>query len=356
MKLRLTSLLLVLALLVGLTGCGSSQAQQPTDAATRSFTDDCGRTLELPCEITRIVPSGPLAQMVLLALAPELFVGLSSELDEADEGYYAAEYFELPVFGQLYDSADLSVEELALASPELIIDIGEVKDSVSEDMDTLQSQTAIPTVFISATLETMPEAFRRLGELLDREEKAEQLAQFCERVYDRTLGIMEEVGAEGRAKALYILGENGHNVLAKDSYHAELIDLLTENLAVVDNPSGKGLGNEVTMEQIALWDPEFIIFAPGSVYLTAAGDSTWSELDAIANGAYVEVPEGPHNWLGTPPGIQRYLGLIWLTAALYPDYCDYDVQDEITEGYRLFYGCELSEEQYAQLTARAFAG
>ena len=33
------------------------------------------------------------------------------------------------------------------------------------------------------------------------------------------------------------------NVLAKDSYHSELVDLLTENVAVVDNPSSKGSGN-----------------------------------------------------------------------------------------------------------------
>jgi len=58
--------------------------------------------------------------------------------------------------------------------------------------------------------------------------------------------------------------------------------------------------------------------------------------------------------MSMPPSVQRYLGLIWLTAVLYPEYCDYDVKAEIMEYYRLFYGCELTEEQYGDLTVRAY--
>ena len=81
---------------------------------------------------------------------------------------------------------------------------------------------------------------------------------------------------------------------------------------------------------------------------------TWTEINAIANKNYIEVPEGPHNWMGTPPAVQRYLGMIWLTAQLYPEYCDYDAKAEILEYYELFYGCTLTEEQYNTLTANAF--
>ena len=82
--------------------------------------------------------------------------------------------------------------------------------------------------------------------------------------------------------------------------------------------------------------------------------STYPELTAIAAGNYLEVPEGPWNWMGTPPAAQRYLGMIWLTAQLYPEYCDYDAKAEILEFYELFYHCRLSEQQYRQLTANAF--
>ena len=388
MNKKVLSLLLAIVLIFGMAGCSATESEKATvpeptaeaeaaptdetpaetdpaaetaaaetvaedDAEPRVFTDDCGREVSLPADITAIVPSGPLAQMVLVSLAPELLVGLASDWNDCAEGIIAEEYWALPCFGQLYGSADLNVEELAAAGPQLIIDIGEAKDSLVEDMENLEAQTQIPSVHIEATLATMADAYRTLGALLGREEKGEELALFCERVYDRTLAIMEQVGDE-KVRALYILGEEGLNVLANGSYHAEVFDLLTENLAVVDNPSSKGTGNEVTLEQIALWNPDFLLFAPGSIYDTAADLDTWQELTAIRNGDYIEVPEGPYNWMGMPPGVQRYLALIWLTAELYPQYCDYDVETEVREYYALFYGCELTEEQYDALTAHAF--
>lgn len=377
---KLLSLLLALVMALSLAACGRTgddvQTDPSDDAAssppatqdatgtengdtadvqsgTRIFTDDAGRDVEIPSEITRFVPSGPLAQIVLFALAPEMFVGLATAWSDTANGIIADKYFDLTYFGQLYGSADLNIEELALADPQIVIDIGEAKGSITEDLDDLQMQTNIPSVFVSATLETMPETYRRLGELLGKQDEAERLALFCERVYSRTLSIMDEVG-DNKVNALYIVGVDGLSVLANTSYHAELIDMLTNNLAVLDDPSPKGGGNEVDMEQISLWNPDFIIFAPGSIYSEVTEMATWGEITAIADSNYIEVPEGPHNWMGSPPSVQRYLGMIWLPATLYPDYCDYDVKAEILEYYELFYGCELTDAQYDALTANAF--
>lgn len=346
---------LALSLLFSLTGCGKSSAPAESVSETVIFTDDCGREVEVSAEVSRIVATGPLSQIVLYTIAPDMLVGLTNKWSSSAEGIVPAEYLQLPYFGQLYNTANLNLEELAFAGPQVIIDIGRVMSSGGEDMDTLQQQTGIPTIFLTSTAEALPETYRKLGQLLDREEKAEQLAAFCERVYSRTLSIMEQVG-DNKVTALYIKGEQGLNVLAQGATHAEVLDLLTENVAVVDNPSSKGSGNEVTLEQIALWDPELILFDADSIYDTVTGMDTWKELSAIMSGNYLEVPEGPWNWMGTPPAAQRYLGMIWLTAVLYPDYCDYDVKAEVLEYYALFYNCQLTEEQYSQLTAGAFLG
>lgn len=353
MKKRLTALLLALTMLFALSACNVDVPAPSSPEERRLFTDDAGREVELPSSITRVVPSSALAQITLFAIAPDLLVGLADQWERGAEGIIADRYLDLPYFGSLYASADLSVEELALTSPQIIIDIGQAKSSLAEDMDALQSQTGIPSVFLSSSLETMPDTFRTLGKLLGREEKGEELALFCERVYNRTLSVMEEVG-DNKVSALYVLGEEGLNVIAATSYHAELLDLLTNNLAVVDNPMSKGTGNEVTMEQIALWNPDFIIFGPGSIYDAVSEMATWDQITAIANGDYVQVPDAPHNWMSMPPSVQRYLGLIWLTAELYPDCCDYDVKAEIMEYYELFYGCTLTGEQYAAVTYGAF--
>lgn len=350
---KLISVLLALTLLLVLTACGTPVPEGADTQETVIFTDDLGREVEVPAEISRIVPTGPLSQIFLYAIAPDLFVGLAAQWSATAEGIVPREYLDLPYFGQLYNSANLNVEELAMADPQLIIDIGQPMSGGTEDLDALSAQTNIAAVYIATTLETVPETFRTLGRLLGREEKAEALAQFCEKVYSRTIAIMDQVG-ENKVDTLYVLGAPGLNVLARNSYHSELIDMLTNNLAVMDTPSSKGSGNEVTLEQIALWDPDFILFAPDAPYDAVAGMETWKEMTAIQNGNYLHVPEGPHNWVGTPPAVQRYLGLIWLTAALYPEYCDYDAKAEILEYYELFYHCTLTEEQYNNLTKDAF--
>lgn len=362
MNIKRSSILIALLLCVSLLfGCGTPAAPSSRPASSApgaaaggfTFTDDIGRTVELPARPQRIVPSASLAQIILFAIAPDSMVGLASEWNDTARGIIDDRYFSLPCFGSLYASADLNVEELANVQPDLIVDIGEAKSSSAEDLDQLQLQTGIPSVFISADLETMPETFRKLGALLGEEERAEALASFCERVYQRTLSIMQQVG-DNKANALYVIGEDGLNVLAKGSYHAELLDLLTNNLAVVDDPLSKGTGNEVSMEQISLWNPDFVIFAPDSIFDTVKQDPSWSQISAIVNDNYVRVPDVPHNWMSMPPSVQRYLGLIWLPAVLYPEYCDYDPAEDIREYYELFYHCSLTGEDYLRITAGAF--
>lgn len=46
--------------------------------------------------------------------------------------------------------------------------------------------------------------------------------------------------------------------------------------------------------------------------------------------------------------------MIWLPAVLYPEYCDYDVEEEIKEYYHLFYEYDLADEKYDELVKYAF--
>ena len=346
---------LSLSLLFSLAACGNSAVPSESLGDTDVFTDDCGRSVEVPAQIGRIAATGPLSQIILYTIAPDMLVGLAARWSASAECIVPEEYLQLPYFGQLYNTANLNPEELALAGPQVILDIGRIMSSGAEDMDTLHKQTGIPTVFLTSAMGSLPDTYRKLGKLLGREEKAEQLAAFCDRVYSRTLSIMEQVG-DNKVTALYIKGEQGLNVLARGSAHGEVLDLLTRNVAVVDNPSSKGSGNEVTMEQIALWDPALILFDADSIYDTVAGMDTWKELSAIQKGNYLRVPESPWSWMGTPPAVQGYLGMIWLTAELDPGYCDDDAKAEIMEFYELFYGCRLTEKQYNHITAGAFLG
>ena len=306
---KLLCTLLALSMLLGLAACGGpapaespsadpapavSTPAQPEDGSA-SFTDSVGRTVEVPAEITSVAVSGPLAQMVIFALCPDKLVGIADEWDASAEQYLATEYYNLPLLGQLYGGkGELNLETLLGSGAQVVIDVGEPKDTIVEDLDALQEQTGIPFVHVSATIETMGDAYRKLGELLGMEEEAETLA-----------------------------------------------------------PSSKGTGNEVDMEQLMLWNPDVILFAPDSVYASVGDDPLWQSLTAIQNGSYYEAPMGPYNWMGFPPSVQRYLGMLWMAKLLYPDAADYDLQAEVTEYFDLFYHCALTGEQYEALMANS---
>ena len=228
----------------------------------------------------------------------------------------------------------------------MVIDVGEPKDSAVSDLDALQEQTGLPFVHVSASIATMGDAYRKLGELLGLEDEAETLAAYCDDTYARTQSIAQSVE---KANLLYITGDQGLNVIAQNSYHAEIIDLLSNNLAVVDDPSSKGTGNEVDMEQILKWNPDVILFAPGSIYATVADDPVWQQVTAIKNGAYYEVPQGPYNWMGFPPSVQRYLGMMWMAQLLYPETAQYDLYAETANYFKMFYHCDLTQEQFDAL-------
>ena len=280
-------------------------------------------------------------------------VGVANAWDESAKAYFDAKYLELPLLGQLYGGkGELNLETLLAAAPDVVIDVGEPKDSMAEDLDALQEQTGIPFVHIDAYLASMDDTYAMLGDLLAMPNEAQGLADYCRYAYDKVKAIADSVE---KVNLLYVTGEEGLNVIAKGSYHAEVIDMLCNNLAVVDEPSSKGTGNEVDMEQILNWNPDAVIFAPGSIYSTVADNENWQTIPAIRDGRYYEVPMGPYNWMGFPPSVQRILGMQWMAKVLYPDAADYDMYETTQTYFQLFYHCDLTAEQYAALTAHSLA-
>lgn len=348
------ALLLALVMSLSLFACGAQPETNNGDsqntgdeAATRVFTDSCGREVTVPLNVEKVAVSGPLAQIVVFAMAPDKLVGIANAWDESAAQFLDTKYYDLPLLGQLYGGkGEMNLETLLAAAPDVVIDVGEPKGSIVEDMDALQEQTGIPFVHIDAYLASMDNTYAMLGDLLAMPNEAQGRADYCRYAYDRAVEIANSVE---KANLLYITGDEGLNVIAKGSYHAEAIDLLANNLAVVEEPSSKGTGNEVDMEQILNWNPDVILFAPGSIYASVGTNENWQTVTAIKNGTYYEVPMGPYNWMGFPPSVQRLLGMTWMAKILYPDAADYDLYTEVSTYFQLFYHCELTQTQYDAL-------
>lgn len=319
------------------------------EGETRVFVDSAGREVTLDAKIDRIAVTGPLAQIVVFAIAPDQLVALANDWNEGAEDYIAEKYLNLPLLGQLYGGkGDMNLEELLMAAPQVVIDVGRPVEGVGEDMDQLTAQTGIPFVHIEAHTDSMEKTYEMLGELLGKKEEAAVLSEYCQSAYSRAKAIAESVE---KARILYVPGITGLSVVAQNSYHSEVIDMMGDNIAVMENPSSKGTGNEVSMEQIMLWNPDAVIFGDRGGYEEALSDPLWQAVSAGENGRMYLAPFGVHNWMGNPPSVQRLLGMLWMGKLLYPQSADYDMYEEAAQYYKLFYHCDLTQEQYDALVA-----
>lgn len=127
-------------------GLRQKQGYDPLEGVqTRVVTDSAGRQVEIPADIRRVAPSGSTAQMILMPIAYDLLAGLASSPSTAQMPYFPEEVRYLPTFGQFYGSkANLNMESLIDARPQIIIDLGDKKTASPTIWTASRSRPAFP--------------------------------------------------------------------------------------------------------------------------------------------------------------------------------------------------------------------
>ena len=355
MKHRILALFLALCLCLPLAACGKKQGYDPLEGVeTRVITDSAGRQVEIPAQIRRVAPSGSTAQMILMPIAYDLLAGLSSSPSTAQMPYFPEEVRYLPTFGQFYGSkANLNMESLIDARPQIIIDLGDKKENIADDMDRIQKQTGIPTVFIEANLDDMAVAYRTLGDILNRSDMAESLAQFIEKTVSMARENSAKIPENQRLSVLFGTGSTGLACNAAGSVQADVIDLVgAVNAIIPQEVSNRGGGTTVSLEEVYAVEPDVILLSTGGPSDTLA-QGEWAGLRAVQSGKYYEIPGLPYDWMSSPPSVNRVLGIWWLGNLLYPELYDYDMVQVAQEYYRLFWHYDLTEEEARQMLSRS---
>ncbi|QQK08589.1 ABC transporter substrate-binding protein [Miniphocaeibacter halophilus] len=374
-KLSLLSLLLVFVIAV--TACSNNGGNKPTSeiketdktkvteetqktdssysfkfAEKGKVIDSIGREVQLPEKITKIAVAGNPAQMMMFTIAPEMLVGWGSEPSESLKKYLPDDLVNLPVIGTFYGkNASMNYEEMIKAEPDVIIDVGEVKESMKEDLDGLQEQTNIPVIFVECMLENTADAYRTLGKLLDKEEGTNEQAEYIEKTLEDVKEKRETI--KDKITVYYGRGDSGLQTNSEGSIHAEVINFIGAENVYKDDSKSSPSWEEVSMEQIAVWNPNIIMFLNDSIYDTVGNDPVWKDLQAIKDNKYYEAPGEPYDWLGSPPNANRIIGIKWLGNLVYPDIYKYDMVKETKEFYKLFYHSDLTDEQVKELLAKS---
>lgn len=119
---------------------------------------------------------------------------------------------------------------------------------------------------------------------------------------------------------------------------------------------------QISAEHLLAWDPDVIVVngepkadIPGASAAEAIlNDPTYATLTAVQEGKVYGTPNAPFSWVDRPPGPNRIVGLRWLSALIYPDYIEADVDAEVREFFSLFYHVDLTDEQLANVYAGTY--
>lgn len=271
-------------------------------------TDSTGRAVVVPEQISRVLPAGPPAAILLEAIAPDLIVGWPGPLSDEAKALLpdSANHPRIP---RLTGREDVS-DKIKALKPDLILDYGEVTPRYFELARATQHKTGIPTLLFAGTLDNIPRAVRQVGALLHREARAETLAGFAEALLALpVMPLPASLGAHPRV--LYARGADGLTVTAPDTDVTEVFKQLGWQVLA---PDGQGTFRTSSIEAIAALDPDIVIFSDPAMRATLQHPDAWKTVRAVRDGHALVAPAAPFGWIEEPPSINRLLGLAWLSG------------------------------------------
>jgi iron complex transport system substrate-binding protein len=266
--------------------------------------DATGRSVAVPEQVSRVLPAGPPAAILLTAVAPDLMLGWPSSLSDKARSLLAPEAAKLPQVPRLTGRDDVTDKIVAL-KPDLILDYGTVSPRYADLARATQQRTGIPTLLLDGSLSGIPSALRLLGSMLHREERAEALARFSEAL----LTLPQRPTASRRV--VCARGADGLTVVAPGSDLAETFARAGWQIVA---PKGEGPSRPATMADIRALDPDVIVFTDPAMHTTLIESESWRSLRAVRDGHAFVAPGLPFGWIDEPPSINRLLGLAWLAG------------------------------------------
>lgn len=314
------------------------------DGSARSVIDMFGRTVDLPDKIERVLPYDSKTSVLLFSVDWEKVVARAMLPGKERYSFLSPDY-------KAKKEVDVkSLEEVLSVDPQVIIAGYFQKPDNLERFEKMQKRLHIPVVLIDLSIDHLDKTYLFLNELFKKEDACKQQMAYLKSLYAHVDSLMNS-NPSLNATAYYCIGESGLLTDPEGSKHTEVFNYLKiHNAAKIAIPSGGHA--KVNMEQIIMWNPNYI-FAAGfkgeqNAYHKIMGDSKWASINALKNEQVYKVPSQPFGWFDHPPSINRIPGVIWLCSIFYGQSESY-THERIVEFYEIFYRYRLSEEDYKQL-------
>lgn len=306
-----------------------------------------GREVMVPAEISRIVAhrSGMLRFLVWMD-AGDLICAIEQNEQRRRVPYmYAREELkELPVIG----SGNLiDPERLAVIAPDVIF----VTYMTSGEADRLQQQTGIPVLVVQYgnfddEIDVVFDAMRFLGDLLEREDRAEEVITFIQNtindLQERVSGIAGRQPPEAYIGGVAYRGAQG--ITSTEPRYPSFRFLGIDNVAEALGSSMTSAGDIrinafIDKEQLITWNPQYLFLDMASPIADASQlrNEPWlMVLDAVKNNRVYTVY--PYNW-NTTNYSTILVNSYFIGKYLFPDqFSDVDPVEKADEIYTAILG------------------
>ncbi|MGH7048373.1 MAG: ABC transporter substrate-binding protein [Stellaceae bacterium] len=312
------------------------------------FVDSAGRRVNVPEQVERIMPAGPASAVFVYVLVPDKLIGWTQPLSRARRTLLPAKYARLPVIGQLGGAVPTaSAADVARLHPDLIIGYGVPSPPTVALADRIQRQTGVPYILLDDSIQLMPELLTQVGTLVGAGDHRLAVASYAYHAIEALRGQLLISSSTDRPRVYYGRGSDG---LETSSPGSPVVSDI-EQAGAINVAAGFGHDRivRITPAQLFAWNPQIIIAQEPSFYRALLHDPRWRGLAAVRSKRVYLAPANPFGWIDDPPGINRSIGLYWLSNVFYPDLYQEDLRTNAREFYQLYYGVQLTDRQIEAL-------
>ena len=320
-----------------------------------TITDMLGRTVTYPAN-PNIWNSSPTAEGWLTAIVPDQIAGWARAFTEEQLTYLPSSVADIEEIGGNYGTNQANTEQVLAIAPEVIVNTFDCSSEEAiaasiEQADSISEQYDIPVIAISRNIEDTPEVAGLLGLWLGNPERGAEVQEYLQSIKDKIDESVAAVPDDERVTYYYAEGADGLQTESADSFHADVFKYVQLIPCVDDSVQlTNHMGMEqVSLEQVLMWDPEYIFVWNKTAYENIMADEAWQDITALKEGHTFMNPALPENWFDRSPSFYRILGCLFTAARCYPDYVTYDLDETVKEFFKFMYDVDLTDAQLEAL-------
>jgi iron complex transport system substrate-binding protein len=310
-----------------------------TTPATKQVVDMTGHTIVVPTNLTRLAVPGGTEYTILMAL------GRDQDIVAANTGIVTTNKWMKLVSPSSADATvafgPTNIEALAQSQPELIITYN--GDSFAQQYT--NSKLTYFMVGANETRQHVKAEVAALASLLGETERGDAYVNYFDEKTAYLNDGMGDLADDDRPTVLGVYTYDDNQTFRTAGTGMAQNSDIHDGGGINAAAELQGFGT-ITVEQIAQWDAEYIIYN-GTAAQMEAFKTMFPSLKAVLNDHVYLEPGGVWGWSGI--SAENILQPLYLATILHPDrFPNLDIRDEVKYFYQNFYDFSLSD---AQVTA-----